>query len=32
MDAYEHKRRDFLKKLGMIGGAAALTGVGGVIG
>ncbi|MFZ4582968.1 MAG: twin-arginine translocation signal domain-containing protein [Paludibacter sp.] len=30
MDAYEQKRRDFLKKLGLIGGAAALTGVGGV--
>ena len=32
MDAYEQKRRDFLKKLGLIGGAAALTGVGGVVG
>lgn len=30
MDPYEQKRRDFLKKLGLIGGAAALTGVGGV--
>jgi len=32
MDAYEQKRRDFLKKLGLIGGAAAVTGVGGVVG
>jgi len=30
MDAYELKRRDFLKKLGLITGAAALSGVGGV--
>ena len=32
MDAYEQKRRDFLKKLGLIGGAAALTGVGAAVG
>jgi len=32
MDAYEQRRRDFLKKLGLIGGAAALTSVGGVVG
>lgn len=30
MDASELKRRDFLKKLGLITGAAALSGVGGV--
>jgi len=30
MDPYELKRRDFLKKLGLISGAAAITGVGGV--
>lgn len=32
MDAFEQKRRDFLKKLGLIGGAASLTAVGGVVG
>ncbi len=31
MDPYEQKRRDFLKKLGLIGGAAALTGVTGML-
>jgi len=31
MDAYELKRREFLKKLGLIGGAAALAGASGIL-
>jgi hypothetical protein len=31
MDAYEIKRREFLKKLGLIGGATALTGASGLL-